>query len=119
MRRLKTAAEHERLLATAPLAKTAHFVLHSVANDMPASPKASLLVAKRLAKRSVTRHLMRRQLDGLLLQRNQELAGKDHLVRLFRSFDAQQFPSAASPQLKLQVRAELNQLFDQALANRG
>gem|GEM_PF-4834823 len=62
---------------------------------------------------------MRRQLDGLLLQRNQELTGKDHLVRLFRAFDIQQFPSAASPHLKLQVRAELNQLFDQALASQG
>jgi hypothetical protein len=62
---------------------------------------------------------MRRQLDGLLLQRGQELAGKDHLVRLFRPFDAQQFPSAASSDLRQRVRAELNQLFDQALAGHG
>lgn len=75
------------------------------------------LVPKRWAKRSVTRHSIKRQIyavasefDALL----QSLPPAAYVVRLRAGFDRKQFISATSEPLKQAVRAELMQLLNHA-----
>ena len=65
-----------------------------------------VMVPKRWAKRSVTRHAIKRQIYGLAnLLLPQESAA--YLVRLRADFSRQQFPSGSSDALKQAVRTEL------------
>ena len=110
MRRLKTAQEHERLLATPVVAKTEHFVLHRLIEPSEQGLRASVLVSKRHARHAVTRNLIRRQLDALVLAHCDQLPPTSHLLRLTRPMNAS-FTSAASISLKRAVRHELARLL--------
>lgn len=126
--------EIEKLRTGPAVSLTPHFALHhasvqdvatelstddaprrnrSVNNKPPAVLKAvGIVVPKRLARRAVTRNLIRRQARDAV--RRSPLALGHWLVRLRRAFDARGFPSAASPMLKLLVRAELDELVHRA-----
>ena len=128
MRRLRTRAQFQALLADRPVSRTAHFALHrlplppSGEGDAPAlqalfqpAEQAWLgaMVPKRWARRAVTRNAIRRQIYAVGESLQPPLAAHAHLVRLRTAFAPQQFPSATSSALKSAVRAELLQLFAQ------
>ena len=75
------------------------------------------LVPKRWAKRSVTRHAIKRQIYAVASEFNaqlQALPPAAYVVRLRAGFDRKQFISATSEPLKRAVRAELLQLLQHA-----
>lgn len=77
------------------------------------------MVPKRWARRSVTRHLIKRQIYAVAGQHEGSLAQAAHVVRLRSGFAATRFASAASDALQAQVRHELTQLFSQLPAAPG
>ncbi len=74
-------------------------------------PYIGVLLPKRWAKRAVTRNAIKRQIYNVSAALPTPLPAAAHVVRLRSTFDRQQFISATSPQLKLAVRMELQQLF--------
>ncbi len=140
--RLKTRAQFQAVLAQRVIAKSEHFALHRHSLDdsvmvsgQPAMPQAlsapsgatalplfsplglwlGAMVPKRWAKRSVTRHAIKRQIYDVadaLLPRHDQAA---YLVRLRTGFSRQQFFSSSSEQLKQAVRAELQGLMAHVL----
>jgi ribonuclease P protein component len=136
--RLKTRAQFQAVLAQRVIAKSEHFALHrhslegsATAAGQPAMPQAlsapsaavarplfsplglwlGAMVPKRWAKRSVTRHAIKRQIydvaDAMLPTHDQAA----YLVRLRTGFSRQHFLSSSSEQLKQAVRAELQGLM--------
>ena len=77
------------------------------------------LVPKRWAKRSVTRHAIKRQVYAVAEACAPQLqalpAQAAYVVRLRAGFDRKHFISACSDTLKAAVRAELQQLFASAI----
>jgi ribonuclease P protein component len=74
------------------------------------------VVPKRHARRAVTRTLLKRQIRTAFERHGAALAPGLWVVRLRAPFDKARFPSAASDQLKLAARTELDQLFAAAVA---
>lgn len=92
--------------------------------EAPGSPALTpihlgFVVPKRLARRAVTRNLLRRQMraavQGQMLQ-GPPLAGGSWVVRLRAPFDKARFPSAASDALRRAAREELSRLLRKAAA---
>ncbi len=110
MRRLQSAQDHESLLKTTVVARSAHFVMHRAAQTDEQGLRASVLVSKRHARQAVTRNLIRRQLDALIQAHAHQLLPTRHLFRLTRPMGTL-FISASSTQLKQAVRQELQQLL--------
>ena len=76
------------------------------------------LVPKRWAKRSVTRHAVKRQVYAVaqdFAPQFERLPKAAFVVRLRAGFDHKQFVSATSDVLKAAVRAELQQLYASAV----
>ena len=69
------------------------------------------MVPKRWARRSVTRHTIKRQIYAVSSDYEDALLCASYVVRLRSGFDRKQFVSATSDQLKAAVRKELQQLF--------
>ena len=69
------------------------------------------MVPKRWARRSVTRHAIKRQIYAVAFEHEAALARAAYVVRLRSGFDRKQFVSASSDPLKAAVRQELQQLF--------
>lgn len=127
------AADFRRVLATRPCSRTEHFALYHAgvrpkheAGDLstPMTPaelsavddlaRLGLVVPKRLARRAVTRNLVKRQARALFdacSSASAPWAPGDWVVRQSRTFDRQHFPSPASPALNAAVRDELRQLL--------
>ncbi|MGQ0711359.1 MAG: ribonuclease P protein component [Rhodoferax sp.] len=132
MLRLKTRAQFQAALAGKTLARTSHFVLHACAlpSDAPVGPDdgrhkplfcaratwLGAMIPKRWARRSVTRHLIKRQIYAVAAEHAQHLGEAAHVVRLRSAFDPARFAAASSEPLRLQVRQELQQLFAQGAA---
>jgi ribonuclease P protein component len=77
-----------------------------------AGREAGFVIPKRLARRAVTRNLIRRQMRAALATRP---AGPGiWLFRLVRAFEPRQFVSAASMHLRAAIRRELDELMGQA-----
>lgn len=70
-----------------------------------------LAVPKRLARRAVTRTLVKRQMRAACDSRLSGLAPGQWLLRLRAPFDARAFPQAATRGLQQAVRSELDTLF--------
>ena len=101
--------------------KTAHFVLHQWQDERepntgpgfektPAlllGQRLGVVVPKRLAKKAVTRNLIRRQVKAVLQQEQVHLPPALYVVRLKTPFSNREFISAASRALQQAVRAEL------------
>jgi ribonuclease P protein component len=126
-RRLRERAQFQSLLATRPMARSTHFVLHrwsparadAVAdNAAPFTPPDAIWIGavtpKRWARRAVTRNLIRRQIYTVFGLASCRLPAGAHLIRLRAAFDVAQFPSAASPALRRAVRGELLALLERA-----
>jgi ribonuclease P protein component len=69
------------------------------------------VVPKRHARRAVTRNLVKRQVRAVFQDLASAMPGGSWLVRLRQPFAVAQFPSAASPALRLAVRQELQELL--------
>ncbi|MBX3585414.1 MAG: ribonuclease P protein component [Ramlibacter sp.] len=142
MQRLKTRAQFQAVMSGSTVSRSAHFVLHRLALDAMAPPVngtgadnstgpgserpqalfavrdvwMGALVPKRWAKRAVTRNAIKRQIYNVSASFEPRLPVAAHVVRLRAGFDRKQFISASSPQLKLAVHGELEQLFARAAA---
>jgi ribonuclease P protein component len=73
-----------------------------------------VIAPKRHARRAVTRNLIKRQVREAV--RRWPLPGGSWLVRLRGPFGPQRCRSAASPALRVLVRAELDELLRRACA---
>lgn len=73
-----------------------------------------MVIPKRLARRSVTRNLLRRQVRAAVARHLAVMVPGIWLVRLRSPFDAVQYRSAASSALRSAARAELDQLLQRA-----
>lgn len=70
--------------------------------------RLGLIIAKRFAKRAVTRNTVKRVIREAFRLRRPALPAKDYVFRLQTRLDPQSLT-----QLKQQVRLEVNQLLDQ------
>ena len=145
------AADFQQALGTRPVARTSHFVLHtllrttgnrpSVLSDNPELStdltdlvevpvddwRFGVVFPKRLARRSVTRSLLRHQAREALRRHAPAvmasgLFGVDvsgWVVRLKAPFDRQTFPSAASDALNAVVRQELDELWTRLIQRKA
>jgi ribonuclease P protein component len=124
--RLSHKAQFQQGLDQPVVARTAHFVLHALAQaadpsqqpaPMPEQQQTDndtligAVIPKRWAKRAVTRNAIRRQIYQAFSDWRARIPHGIHVVRLRQAFAAQQFHSATSLPLKATVRHELNQLF--------
>jgi len=75
-----------------------------------------LVVPKRLARRAVTRQLLKRQMREAVRRHAVGLEAGLWVLRLQRAFDAREYPAAASAVLRHTVRAELDTLLARAAA---
>jgi ribonuclease P protein component len=73
------------------------------------------MAPKRWARRAVTRNTIKRQVYTVGATFEARLPQAAYVVRLRTAFDRKQFVSATSDALKAAVRAELLQLFAQAV----
>lgn len=69
------------------------------------------VVPKRLARRAVTRNLLKRQMRNAAQRHQQQMSPGLWLIRLRAAFAVQTYPSAASQALKQAAREELEGLF--------
>jgi ribonuclease P protein component len=134
-------SDFERLLASRPSSRSAHFAVHHVCGrpresrgelEGPASSELStasvehlptavdnlphqhwlgVVIPKRQARRAVTRNLLKRQVRSVFAQHEPRLPGGLWLVRLRQGFGKADFASAASQPMRVAVRRELEGLF--------
>ena len=142
--RLVHKADFERVLASPPRSRSAHFAVHHVGGG-PSTPGRRVsateetklsteiaskseeivdnslgphwlgqVVPKRHARRSVTRNLLRRQIRQAMGRHLATLPAGLWVVRLRSPFPREQFPSAASKALRQAASSELDRLFGRA-----
>jgi ribonuclease P protein component len=139
--RLVHSSDFQRLLATRPWSRSAHFAVHHLpgppgADERPPAGSADrelstgavhngagpvddsapahwlgAVLPKRLARRAVTRNLLRRQIRAALDHHLPGLPPGLWLVRLRAGFERTLFLSAASEPLRRAARAELDAAF--------
>jgi ribonuclease P protein component len=127
VRRLKTKAQFQALLACPPVARTEHFVMHRLDLSETGQPQQvhtehplfggallwqGAMVPKRWSRRAVTRNLIKRQIYSLP-EGSLDLPAA-YLVRQRASFDRLQYKSASSQALRGVVRAEIAKLVQKA-----
>ncbi|MCB1997776.1 MAG: ribonuclease P protein component [Burkholderiaceae bacterium] len=136
--RLVHSADFQRLLSTPAWSRSTHFAVHHLpvpparprrklndaistelsTDDVDKSPEPvddlcgrfwlGAVLPKRLAKRAVTRNLLRRQIRAALQRHAQRLPGGLWVVRLRSGFARSEYVSAASTALRVAARAELD-----------
>lgn len=129
LRPLPDAEAFQAALATRPLGRSAHFVLHHrapAAGSLSTGPgplerspvdghRLGCILPKKQARRAVTRNLIRRQIRAAVHGLMPRLPAGDWVVRLRQGPDRSLYPSAASEPLRRAIREDLAQLFHQAL----
>lgn len=85
----------------------------------PAGARLGLVVPKRLARRAVTRNLVKRQARVAFGRHQPALPAGDWVLRLRAPIDAQCYRSAASDALRAVLRDELAALFARWLPQPG
>lgn len=123
-------ADFQRALGVKPCARTEHFALHhvvpcaeAIGDKLSTAPvgnvksavdetrRLGLVVPKRMARRAVTRNLVKRQGRAAFADARGRLAQGDWLIRLRKGFDLRVFASAGSDGLRRAVGAEVHELF--------
>ena len=142
--RLVHTADFQRVLAAPPRSRSAHFAVHYVnsrpavfsrrppaaaedklstgaapdvpqpVDDSPAGHWLGTVVPKRLARRSVTRNLIKRQMRCAMQAHSAALPPGLWVLKLRSPFAREQFVSAASNALRQAAGAELGQLLARA-----
>lgn len=135
--------DFQRLLSTSPWSRSTHFAVHHLptrpglgrpvkstasttelstsvvhnrsdpVDDLPAGHWLGAVLPKRLAKRAVTRNLLRRQIRAAVCRHQASLPPGLWVVRLRAGFARADFVSAASSALCQAARAELDQALQQ------
>jgi ribonuclease P protein component len=139
--RLRQRADFQRLLASPPCLRSAHFAVHhlravparaprpakvatgadlstareqagdEIVDNLPAATWLGQILPKRHARRAVTRNMLRRQIQAAARRHAQRLAPGLWLVRLRAPFDRKALPSADSAALRRLAAAELDTLL--------
>ena len=137
--RLVHSSDFQRLLATPAWSRSTHFAIHHLptgpggpsrrphpgqaaelstetednlappVDDSPARHWLGAVLPKRLARRAVTRNLLRRQIRAAVLRHQGALPAGLWVVRLRAGFARTEFISAASDALRQAARTELDQ----------
>jgi ribonuclease P protein component len=142
VRKLVRSADFERVLGAPSRARSTHFAVHHLASA-PSRPRPSKLstdhapvagkpvdnslaeagslwlgtvVPKRLARRAVTRNLVKRQMRAAVLRHASQLPRGLWVLRLRSAFGTDRFPSAASTALQSALREELESVLQRAAA---
>ena len=108
--KLTLRADFDAVMSAGIVARTSHFALHQQSSE--SNNRIGAVVPKRWARKAVTRNLIKRQIYAWAQEKSANLPVADRVIRLRKTFDAQQFVSANSCRLKQAVRAELHQLID-------
>ena len=120
-------SDFQMAMANGRQLKSPHFVLHHwqtsceslTGPELTSAPALfidrhlGVVVPKRLAKKAVTRNLIRRQAKDIWQRMHEKLPSAVYVVRLKAAFSGHDFASASSVRLRQAVRAELTQLVDQ------
>jgi ribonuclease P protein component len=106
-RRILKADEFSSAFRFRPVQKTAHFVLHARANELPHA-RLGVVAAKRFAPRAATRNMIKRVTREIF--RQSELMNVDCIVRLSKPVNSKAGP-ATNAQLKRALRDEVLRLF--------
>jgi ribonuclease P protein component len=144
--RLVHTADFERVLASPARCRSAHFAVHHMAttptdpqtrSPRPLAPELSTelssdrakpvdklplarwlgcVVPKRLARRAVTRNLLKRQIRVAAQRHEAGMPAGLWVVRLRAPFEPARFPSARSAALMQAAGLELEQLLGRAVA---
>ena len=144
VQRLVNKGDFERLLATRPVGRSAHFAVHHVAqaplaasrpvidtsgdklstgfnteshrsvDDFPDAVWCGAMVPKRHARRAVTRSLLKRQIRSAFQRHAAALPRGLWLLRLRVGFPIAEYASAQSVPLARAARVELDRLLLQA-----
>jgi ribonuclease P protein component len=124
----------ERVLATPARARSTRFAVHhhvgpmppaelstgalpgltTAVDDLAAPRRAGWVVPKRHARRAVTRNLVKRSIRTALDRAAPGLPAGDWVVRLRAPIEPGKYPSAASRQLRVELRGELDALLERA-----
>jgi ribonuclease P protein component len=146
MGRLVHSADFERLRAAPAWTRSEHFAVHHLpssprravrpapvpatdelstglednqvrsVDDLPAAHWLGTVLPKRLARRAVTRNLLRRQIRAAMERHQARLPAGLWVVRLRAPFARGAFVSAASDLLRRAARSELDQMLERRLA---
>jgi ribonuclease P protein component len=93
--RLTKTDEFSSVFALRPRRRSPHFVLYVRANGRPEA-RLGVVVGKKFAPRAAERNLVKRMARELFRQRQDELAGRDILLRLQTKFPRTEFASRAA-----------------------
>ncbi|MGL4667791.1 MAG: ribonuclease P protein component [Saezia sp.] len=99
--------------------RTSHESCPFVDKSLSGVMKSGLIIPKRLAKRSVTRSLIKRQCRAKLVSCKGNLPEGAWIIRLKRPIDSTQWKSSSSLELKTLIRFELQSLFSKAIMQLG
>lgn len=88
-------------------------------DDSPAGHWLGTVLPKRLARRAVTRNLLRRQIRAAMSRHQARLPAGLWVVRLRAAFPRSHFVSAASDALRRAAGAELDALLVRGASARG
>ncbi|MCG5259320.1 ribonuclease P protein component [Cupriavidus gilardii] len=109
--RLTKTDEFSSVFALRPRRRSAHFVLYVRANGQPQA-RLGIVVGKKFAPRAAERNLVKRMVRELFRQRQDQLGGRDVLLRLQAKFPRTEFPSRRA--VRLACQAELAELMEVA-----
>jgi ribonuclease P protein component len=106
------------ILKTRAFAKTEHFTLHrKIVSDERTKMSdftnlcVGVIVPKRWAKKAVTRNAIKRQIYVLTSELEDHFINEQHVIKLIKGFDKNQYLSATSKAFKANVRAEIQNLY--------
>ena len=130
MQSIEQWSDFQLTMANGRQVRSTHFVLHQwqgvhqphagpgfeKAPALIAEKRLGVVVPKRLAKKAVTRNLIRRQAKSLMQLAQAQVPTAFYVVRLRSSFSTREHLSASSRGLKQAVRHELTQLMNQIKA---
>ncbi|CAG2159443.1 Ribonuclease P protein component [Cupriavidus numazuensis] len=93
--RLTKTDEFSSVFALRPRRRSTHFVLYVRANGRPEA-RLGVVVGKKFAPRAAERNLVKRMARELFRQRQDQLGGRDVLLRLQTKFPRAEFTSRAA-----------------------
>jgi ribonuclease P protein component len=108
----------QEILKIRAFAKTEYFALHRkiVSNELTKMSEftslcVGVIVPKRWAKKAVTRNAIKRQIYILTSDLAGHFKNEQHVIKLIKSFDKNQYMSATSKAFKANVRVEIQKLY--------
>ncbi|WP_420995161.1 ribonuclease P protein component [Cupriavidus sp. 30B13] len=110
--RLTKTDEFSSVFALRPRRRSQHFVLYVGENGLPQA-RLGVVVGKKFAARAAERNMVKRMVRELFRHRQDQLAGRDVLLRLQARFPRAEFASRSA--IRRVCLAELTGLFEVAV----